>query len=71
MEYIKLLEVPANQAALDRMDAIRAHVIALGEMIDAEDADTGQGASVYASVTFAIRDVYSELRARRRHPSGK
>ena len=70
VNYLDELEVPANQAALDRMAAIRLHVVALGELIDVEDAETGQGASVYASVTFAIRDVYMEMRARRRHPSG-
>ena len=70
MNYLELLTPETDQAAMDRMEAIRLHVVALGELVDAEDAVTGQGASVYASVTFAMRDVYMELRARRRHPSG-
>ena len=69
VSYMDDLNVDSDQSARDRMEAIRLHVTALGELIDAEDAVTGQGASVYASVTMAIRDVYAELRARRRHPT--
>ena len=70
MNYLDELEASIDQAAIDRMSAIRLYVVALGELIDAEDADTGPGASTYAAATFAVRDVYMELGARRRHPSG-
>ncbi len=65
MRYMDDLKAD-NREADERMEAIRLHVETLGALINAEDAISGQGASTYASVTFAIRDVYMELRSKRR-----
>lgn len=64
----RITDLQSHAITSERIEAMKTHVYALGELIDAEDAATGQGAATYASVTFAIRDVYRDLRtARTRH----
>jgi hypothetical protein len=67
MSYMDDLQVVDATEAVERMEAIRLHVVALGELIAAEDAVSGQGASVYSSVTFAVRDVYMAARKETSH----
>lgn len=47
---------------IDRARALAAHAKAIGNLLAAEDASTGQGASTLASVYWAIRDTYRDAR---------
>jgi len=53
-----------------RVGAMLHHVEALAQLVAAEEAELRQGASTVSSVTLAVLDRYSELRARAVHPSG-
>jgi hypothetical protein len=66
MSYMDDLQVADATQAIERMEALRLSALAAGELIAAEDADSGQGASVYSSYTFAVRDSYMAARTARR-----